>query len=370
MKKDKTSKSLRLIAFFLVGLILVCAFGFSVDGWDFKKNTPGTPQQNNGTPNTPTQDDKIQSDTSSDENINQEESPKFFNKITGEETTEELSNTRHVAFVISPSAPLYGVSSADLLIEFPIEDGETRLLSFINDPRAITKLGSLSKTRDYISNLAAVFNSSIFATGNDDSIEYSKCDIDERLTLEENVKPFTYTEFARYTYTGGELLTKALSTNPSASVHEDVSLPFLFNEGDAPIKGNTCFNKVTIPYANLSHTSLTFYSEHGTYFLDKNNSPLSDLSNGSRLAFKNCFILFADSTTYETQSSTQMVLNTLGEGSGYYFTEGTARQITWKITEHGSLMLYDEEKNSLIINKGKSFISFVKSSKIDEIILS
>ena len=37
MKKAKLSKGLRLVAFFLVTVILVCSFGFTADGWQLKK---------------------------------------------------------------------------------------------------------------------------------------------------------------------------------------------------------------------------------------------------------------------------------------------------------------------------------------------
>lgn len=367
MNKSKTSSSLRLIAFFLVAIVLICTFGFTADGWQIKNDDTAIPSQGDNTNKLPSQQTP---DTESEEGQKNEEVPKFYNRLTGEETTEELYYTRHTAFVISPAAPMYGISYSDLLIEFPTEGDSTRLLSFINYTEPIIKIGSLAKTRGYISNLSAAFDSNIFASGSDDTIPYNKCKIDETFTNETAVSDYVYTEFARFCYTDGTLLGNAFSVQGSISFNSDKKLPFNFSTTESPIRGNTYFNKISIPYSSTTTTNLIYNKECGLYLLEKNSSEVTDLSNGKKLYFKNCFVLFADSTTYESQSSTQMVLNTIGSGIGYYFTEGTAMQITWSLTEDGVMKLYDENSDELIINTGKSYISFVKSSKLGDIVLS
>lgn len=369
MKKATISKGLKPIAFFLVAVILVCAFGFSADGWQIKDSSK-KPSQSNGNNDSITnstnnsEKDKGSSDTSTD----LPPEPKFYNQLTGEETTEELSQAPHTAFVISPASPMYGISYSDILMEFPIENGSTRLLAFINSPNEISKIGSLDKTRGYISNLAKAFNSTVFASGNDDSVEYIKCDVGNALSTEENVKNFIYTEFSRYTYTGSSLVSSALSSINTAS--PEVKTPLTFNTSDAPIKGETIFNKITIPYTATEYSSLSYSQERHTYCFEKSNASVSDLTNTKGLEFANCFILFADSITYEDQNSTQMILKTIGEGIGYYFTEGTAKQIKWSLSQDGTMSLLDELSNELVINKGKSYFSFVKSSRIGDIVLS
>ena len=369
MKKAKTSKSLRLIAFFLVAIILICTFGFTADGWHFKKQGNNSLPQD-GSPDAPTEtgDPEALPDDSTDQM--EENLPKYYNRLTGEETTEALSNARHTSFVISPSAPMYGISHSDLLIEFPSEDGTTRLLSFINAPSTIAKLGSLSKTRGYISNLSKAFDSPIFAYGNDDSIDYQKCPTADQFTDEDILEDFVYTEFARYTYTSADLIEKAFSSTDISVTDSALLLPFIFSPDDTPIKGETYFNKISIPYSASSSTTLSYAADLYAYLFEKNGEQITDLSNGNKVYFKNCFVLFADSTTYETSDSTQMVLETIGEGAGYYFTEGTAKQIKWSLSLEGKMKFYDEKSNELIINAGTSYISFVKSSKIDDIVLS
>ena len=65
MKNFKTSKSLRLIAFFLVAVILICAFGFSADGWQINDTADvNTHQGTSNTPTPPTPDTSQNTDVS------------------------------------------------------------------------------------------------------------------------------------------------------------------------------------------------------------------------------------------------------------------------------------------------------------------
>ena len=320
-------------------------------------------------PITPPETNAADTPPEANDETNPEPQPKYFNRLTGKETTEALSNTRHTAFVISSDSPMYGISGADLLIEFPIEDGSTRLLAFIHDTESISKIGSLSKTRGYISNLAKAFDSTVFAYGNDDAINYSKCLIDDEFTNEEKLSGLVYKEFAKFTYTGGVFLKNAFTFEDLDINSNGWIIPFVFYEERATVKCETYFNKIVIPYSQTSVTSLTYMQDTSLYVFEKNDLQTTDITNGKSVRFKNCFILFADSATYENQDATQMVLNTIGDGEGYYFTEGTAKQIKWSLNQNGEMKLYDEDYKELTVNPGSSYISFVKSSKIGDIVL-
>ena len=369
MKKTITSKSLRLIAFFLVSVILICAFGFSADGWQIKENTDKKEDYNSEN-NIQNQSTPTQSPQDEDSIVDAEPLPKFYNSLTGLETTEELSTTRHTAFVMNSESPLYGISAADIVIEFPIEDGTTRLLAFINSPKDLVKIGCLEKTRGYISNLAKAFGANIFAIGYDDSLDYPKCEIDERFANEENTKSYIYTEFGRFNYTNGTLVNEAQASLTIEKYRSESQLPFSFRTDGEMQKGESVFNRIEIPYSSDNKTTLIYSRERNAYIIEKNGVELRDQTNSASCEYKNCFVLFADSTTYEYKDSTQMVLNTIGEGCGYYFTYGTALEIIWHLSEDGVLTLLDKDSNELNVNTGKSYISFFKSSIIDEIMLS
>ncbi|MBR4835707.1 MAG: hypothetical protein IKU99_01730, partial [Clostridia bacterium] len=112
MNTKRTSNLLRSIAFFLTGVILVCTFGFTVDGWLVK-------DENDPTEDFPT-DGEIPEDVIP-EIPAEEEKVIYYNKITGLETTEELSKLAPFAYVMEKNSPLFGLSGADIIIDIPTE---------------------------------------------------------------------------------------------------------------------------------------------------------------------------------------------------------------------------------------------------------
>ena len=88
--------------------------------------------------------------------------------------------------------------------------------------------------------------------------------------------------------------------------------------------------------------------------------------NTANIEYDNAFVLFADSVTYETTTGTELVMNTVGSGNGYYMTSGTYSPIKW-IADGDTMTFYDENDNKLAVNRGTSYISFVKSTIAAEI---
>ena len=61
-------------------------------------------------------------------------------------------------------------------------------------------------------------------------------------------------------------------------------------------------------------------------------------------------------------------MNTIGEGRGLYFTNGSCTEINWKSDADGNLKFLNVDGSSLIVNRGKSYIAYVKSSRTDSVI--
>ena len=111
MNKNKQSNPVRLIAFFLTGVILICTFGFTVDGWQSadKSQVQESPQVN-GKP-----DENIMSpenNESGTENTPEEPEiyiPAYTNRLTGLECSEEIAAKTHLAFIMNADADCYGI---------------------------------------------------------------------------------------------------------------------------------------------------------------------------------------------------------------------------------------------------------------------
>ena len=88
-----------------------------------------------------------------------------------------------------------------------------------------------------------------------------------------------------------------------------------------------------------------------------------DVSTFQQVAFTNVLVLYADSMTFETESQTQMIMNTIGYGNGYFAYGGAAEKISWSMNIDGNLSLFNQNGEKLQIGRGNTYIAYVKSSK-------
>lgn len=364
----KSSSPIRLIAFFLVAVMLICSFGFSVDGWSFKdteNNTAGVGSDTNMPSNSPGNDSEDKKPVNKEPEIY---IPKYINYITGLETSEALSETKPVAVVMNSKDAGYSLSYADLLAEFPVEDGSTRFMALITDFSSAGKIGSVAKTRGYISNLASYFGANIVSYGNDDGVFYDSCNVSEsHFDLSEH-SGYHYSEFTQYQYTNSDLLLAGLKNSSLTSKRSEKELPYIFNEfGKSHVSTDTKVQNISIAFSDSSSTELIYNENSSEYLLYKNGEIKKDLLNDESLIFTNCLVLFADSVTYENPNGEQMVMNTVSGGVGYYMTHGTISGFTWSADLDGNMTFLNNSGAKLTVNRGNTYIAFVKSSKMQSV---
>ena len=193
MNNKKTSNPVRMIAFFLAAVILICTFGFTVDGWQFKDDDFST---QTGDVQTPSDDTIFPSEE--DENLSGDAEevilPEFTNPLTGLECEEKCVNKYPLAFVINGSDSLFGICESDLVIDIPIEGDDNKILAFYTNTQNLWKLGSLSPSRGYISNLIKYFSGIEFALGCEDRITYDCCKLLGKVVNLNEKNAYRYTE--------------------------------------------------------------------------------------------------------------------------------------------------------------------------------
>ena len=369
MNKTKISNPVRLIAFFLTALVLVCTFGFTVDGWqniEDKGDLPsGELTQKEDTEDRPTVTLPVPDEP-------EIYIPEYINRLTGLETTEEISKTTPLAFIMDSVEGCYGISRSDIIVEIPTEDDKTRLISFITDRAELWKIGSLTNGRGYITNLSKYFGAVAVYNGNDDKISYDSCDTSlSSLDLTIN-SGYHYTEYSSKTYTNCDLISAGLKASGIKDIKSnEVSLPYAFNEfGEENIIFEKTANQIEIIREDGSKLQLKYNVDNSQYTYYKNGTITTDALNGKSLEFSNCFVLFADSVTYDKSDCSQMVMDTIGNGKGYYITQGSYTEIKWNATKMGVMNFYLSTGEKLTVNRGNSYICYVKSSKNDSVIFS
>ena len=178
MKWLQNGNLAKLVAFFVISVVITCTVSFAANGWESfvgdvngsdslaTDNSSGGENKNDGP--LKDQDDTVQVILPTE---------RYYHGITGLEIDAADSSRSPLCFVFSSTDPLYGISASYLTIEIPTEYGNTRLLCFADDAKTLGKIGSLAPSRGYISNLASYFGGILLYYGNDDSVQYEHSDV-------------------------------------------------------------------------------------------------------------------------------------------------------------------------------------------------
>ena len=422
MKSSSSSGLHKFLSVILIAVLLVFVVGFASNGWqedqgepdngedggktdETDENKDGTNEENkdNTTDDNDGNDEKEPSeedgekDTNGDGDVtppddedkenNKEENkeneedilpppeeeipepPVYISIMTGLEVAYEMLNRTPLGFVFDPLAPLYGISSSELAIEFPIEDGTTRLLSYTTDDSALWKIGSLVETRAFISAMSHFFGGIVVSFGNDDVIPYDIFDTSKlEFDLSKNQSSY-HREIAKYVYTSYEKLSSALETVSGNFDGAYKNAPFDFvSEGE--VSGISDAKTVILPYSTKAETTLYYSEKSGKYLFYKGGNRKVDMLSGANVSFDNVFILFADATTYEKASGTELVMDVMSGGRAYYVTRGKLTEFTWALNELGELNFYSLSGERLTVNPGNSYVAFYKASEAANVKIS
>ena len=364
MKWLQNGNLAKLVAFFVIAVVLTCTVSFAANGWQsFIYNQPDSDKimtENNSANN------KVDENTDGMGELDipvVQPGQKYFHLITGLETDLETAVKRPISICIDSTSPLYGISSSYLTIEFPTEYGNTRFLCFTDEATSLGKIGSLAPSRAYISNLTAYFGGILLSYGYDDKFEYSASAPQSQLDFKA-VSGYCYTEYNSFVYTNGDLVNALMNnTSTPQAYQESVKIPYNFHShGESVVLNDGKAEVISINFSSASDTLLSYSYEHGKYFFTKNGSIKKDLLNDKAISYDNVFILYANATTHETESDTQLIIDTYTSGTGIYATGGKYTEITWIKDESGNLTFYNSNGEKLTVSRGTSYIGYVKAS--------
>ena len=372
MKTTKKGAFNKFASFLLIAVLLICIVGFAASGWqstqeiepdsgengDLADKTDENTDGNNSSEGAPTDG----------ENQNTPQYQIYINTLTGVEITEQESITKPLGFVVDSSSPLYGISSSDITIEFPIENGTTRLLSYTTKTSALWKIGSLAPTRKYISGMSNFFGGAVVSYGNDDLFTYTGAETSRFDVDISKFQDLYFKENSKLIYTGKNMVDSAISRSEIEEISLYKSAPYNFAT-DVTVVGTTSAKSVILPYQN-SKTSLYYSDKTNKYLYYKDDTSKVDMLNGQVISFENVFILFANATTYEQSCGTQTVIDTLGGGSGYYINGGTKTEFNWRVTDSGELIFTSLNGEKLTVNPGNSYIAYYKASCASKVLVS
>ena len=297
----------------------------------------------------------------------------YYNFLTGVKR-DSKKTPRPVAVTVNnieASLPQYGISQADIIMEFPAEGGITRLMALYSDYENMPNVCSVRSCRYYFPIFAQGFGAVYFCFGSNETLAtpmLQKLGIDyidgnkagDALVFERDQERVQSYSLEHTAYLKGENMKKIFN-----KYNFDKELPEGFGETVFDFSQKTVVHKdkceeLTASFSGYYESRFTYNDKLKAYLKEHNGEPHMDGKSNQQLAFENVIILETEVSRY---NGTVLVELDWKGGTGYYATKGTVKKITWeKASEASPIKLFDENKNPIEINTGKSYIGVGTSS--------
>ena len=291
------------------------------------------------------------------------------------------SNERPIAVMIDNNVEndeQVGLQDAYLTYEIIVEGGLTRIMAIYKDVDT-SVIGPIRSSRHYFLDYAlesdAIYAHYGWSTYAENDIKALGVDNinglyddafyrDSSIAAPHNV--FTSIEALKEE---ARALGYSLTSNNYESlnfVSEEISLEEIDNNNNCD--GDTCSlegeeaSSITIPYSRGEVRSYTYDDVNKYYLRFMNDIPHTDRDSGEQYHYKNIIIMKVNNETLD--SSGRQDLDTVGDGEGYYATDGYIMPITWeKDTRSGKTNYYYSNGDKIEVNDGNTFIQVMPSSR-------
>ena len=257
-----------------------------------------------------------------------------------------------------------GLQDAYIIYEFVVEGGITRYLALFKDAN-VDRIGTVRSARHYYLDYV-LENDAIYAHWGGSEFAYS--DI-PKLGVEDidgmNGKYFwkdkslpVSTEHTAYTKTAS--LDEAVEKKGyRKELNKDLLLKYSVDpvdlSNDATVKDA---KSIDIRYSNNTNNHYDYDEEAKVYKRSVNGKAHTDYVTKNQYTFKNIIVYQVQNVTISGDYKGRQNLNNIGEGEGYYITEGKAIEITWSKSAREAQTVYKVKSTgeTLVVNDGNTFI--------------
>lgn len=297
--------------------------------------------------------------------------------LTGEWLPEEETTQRPVAIMFgntTDALPQYGISNADVLYECLVEGGLTRLMGVFDDYTAAEKYGSVRSCRLYYAHIAREYDAIYAHYGQADIAKsYLNSDAIDNLNgldgAVESVMYYRSTDRSapHNVFTTPDGIKAGIEKKDYRTEYADgYTGHFKFTDGEEPVVlsgSDAAVMQTTYPN---SKTWFEYDSESGLYKRFHYKKEHIDGATGEQLAFTNVIFQIVPGRVIDKKG--RMEFDTVGNGTGMYFTGGKYVDITWKKENLESPSLfYDGNGDQLVMNQGKTAICIITTDSADNI---
>ncbi len=295
----------------------------------------------------------------------------YLNPYSGEWIDDEWEDKRAIGIQINnvrDCLPQHGIGDADIIFEFMVEGGITRLMAIFQDYTHIEKIGSIRSARHYYMQMASYLDLiythcgwSVYAE------EWLQQNDLPDLNLNNYIGSYCYRDPERAgkyatehtVFTNSESLIKAYEDLGIDTHHKaNFERPFKFKKNKEPLNTGFTANKINITISNYQQPWFEYNPEDQMYYRFQYGDKHIDANTGEQLKFDSVIVLFAN--YWDIGDNYCWDIHYWEEAPmGYYFTEGEYIPVNWKHEEGKGFHIYTEDGRQLEQNPGKTFIEFI-----------
>ena len=294
------------------------------------------------------------------------------NPLTGLPLADpEMVNARPVAVMLNnhrAAQPQHGISDADILYEFLVEGGITRLMGVYQEPAQAGILGSVRSARAcYIE--TAMGLDAIYAhcgSSAEGTEMMSRMGVDridgaayEGSVYWRDMDRYKTMAWEHILMTSGENLSNFLAKSSMRRDHkEGYEYPITYVEDATPAGGEDAAH-ISVRFSSYKTALFDYDTATGLYMVSQYGTPHVDGNTGKQLGTTNVLVL-RTSVVNSGDSSGHMNIDLKGTGSGYFFCGGKAEPITWsKQGTNDPFTYYHADGTALSLQAGHSYVCVI-----------
>jgi hypothetical protein len=296
--------------------------------------------------------------------------------LTGEWVEEAIGENRAIAVMTEntkEALPQYGLNSAGVIYEAPVEGSITRLMAIYEDYRDLERIGNVRSCRPYYAYFAAEFDAIYVHFGQSVHGEQvlNTGIVDNLSGLDGSINDTFYRTSDRSAphnaYTSGDGIAYGIETKGySTSYKEGFDGHYLFAEDEEEntlSQGEDC-NYIEV-YYYYNHPYFVYDEATKTYARFQFGSEEVDANDDQQITVSNIIFQNVASSLYDGDGG-YLNLTVSGYGEGKYFTRGKMIDITWAKEDDGITHYYDTDGNEIVLNQGKTWVCIIEKQYADD----
>ena len=287
------------------------------------------------------------------------------------------SDTRPIAVMINNHRQARinhsGLQDAYIVYEAIVEGGLTRMMALYKDKKT-DRIGSVRSSRHYFLDYA-MENDAIyvhFGWSPQAQSDIKKYDINNINGLTDGNTFWRDTSLGvSKEHTAFTSIEKIKATAKEKGYRMKTDKDLLLNYKIKPVslakkQGAIQANNVVLPYSSYSKTSYTYDAEAKVYKRYVNDEAHIDKPTGNQYTAKNIIIVKVDNNSIDSYG--RQDIDNVGDGEGYYITNGYAVPITWSKGSRSEQTVYKYENGEEIeVNDGNTFIQLQPEHQVTTI---